>query len=141
MRDNTYATVTLQMVLLLKEYLCSEDIEEVSLCKYFATKMNIYRFFPKWGSIKIHCCKTQEVFGVCKPAKCSANLKLFTVISFQASRCVQELEVPHFYHELVYEVYIYNELASSLAHDILNKSKIEITDLWTELICEKISYF
>ncbi|KAJ7376948.1 Programmed cell death protein 4 [Desmophyllum pertusum] len=38
-----------KMVLLLKEYLCSEDIEE-------------------------------------------------------ASRCVQELEVPHFYHELVYEV-------------------------------------
>ena len=80
-------------------------------------------------------------WSFCKPAKCSAKLKLFTVISFQASRCVQELEVPHFYHELVYEVYIYNELASSLAHDILNKSKIEITDLWTQLICEKIVIF
>ena len=41
---------------------------------------------------------------ICERVTGEASLTIYAILSQQASRCVQELEVPHFHHELVYEV-------------------------------------
>ena len=74
------------MVLLLKEYLSSEDVEEVRKGLYVSPTANV---------------KDGLVWRVCGILH---NIHCYTSVLLQACRCVQELEVPHFHHELVYEV-------------------------------------
>lgn len=92
--------------------MCSETIEKVSLW-FFAFRAALHRA-ETLLSMKHGLVRLDNVWGVgggLRPVKYlvrQMNLLLQEYLSSgdipEATRCLVELEVPHFHHELVYEV-------------------------------------